>query len=106
MCLSYWNLKATLLCQVCGKKGTWRLQTHFMGYPGSYEHEYALGETIPELQGVSVLLDGRMAAFSGDCPNCEALFEVGAEIIDGKVRRLFFLRQVKVAATIIKHLNT
>ena len=102
MCLSYWNLKATLLCPACGKKDTWGLQTHFMGYPGSYEHEYTPGETIPELQGVSVLLDGRIAAFSGDCPNCEALFDVGAEIVAGKVTSVFLLKRVKVVSKMVR----
>ena len=77
-----------------------------MGYPGSCDHEYALEEAVEELQGVTVLLDGRIDGFTGTCPTCEALFDIGAEIVDGKVKRVFLLKRVEVAATIIKNLNT
>ncbi len=102
MCASYWNLKAKMTCLCCGKTTIWELQTHFMGELGSYSHIYTTGETIPELQGVSVRLDGRIDDFIGDCPKCEALFDVGAEIVEGKVTEVFILQQVKVRAMLVR----
>ncbi len=55
-----------------------------MGDYGSYDHVYKLGETIPELKGVTILLDGRIDDFVGSCPECEALFDVGARYFRGK----------------------
>jgi hypothetical protein len=98
MCASYWNVKATLLCPACGKEDKWELQTHFMGYMGSCQHEYTLGKEVDELEGVTVLLDGRIADFSGSCPKCDARFDVGANIVAGKIEKLFIIRQVEVAA--------
>lgn len=97
MCASYWTLKAPMICPVCRKPAVWELQTHFMGYPGSCLHVYQLAEVIPELQGVSVRLDGRIADFSGDCPTCAALFVVGAAIVDGKVEQVFVVKQIAPA---------
>lgn len=93
MCASYWHLKAMMTCPSCGKTTTWDLQTHFMGYGGSCGHEYTVGEKVDELEGVSVLLDGRIDDFIGDCPHCETLFDLGAEIVKGRVKRVFILRQ-------------
>src|SRR5258708_15758111 len=71
MCASYWNPTTKMAWPKCGQTTTWELQTHFMGELGSYSHMYTIGETIPELQGVSVLLDGRIDDFIGGCPNCK-----------------------------------
>ncbi len=67
MCASYWNLDTKIKCPDCGKTTLWNLTTHFMGYVGSYSHVYKLGEEIPELEGVNVLLDGRIDNFNGHC---------------------------------------
>lgn len=77
-----------------------------MGDGGSYNHEYELGEAVDELKGVTVLLDGRIDALTGECPYCEVVFDVGADIVDGKVTRVFPLRLVEIRATIIKKLKT
>jgi len=84
----------------------WDFTTHFLGDVGSYEHEYRLGEAVDELKGVTVLLDGRINALTGECPHCEAVCDSGAEIVEGKVVRVFPLRQVEVRAIIIKNLQT
>lgn len=106
ICSSYWHLKATMLCPACGKENVWDFTTHFIGDVGSYMHEYMPGKDVDELKGVTVLLDGRIDALTGECPHCEALFDVGAEVVDGKVTRVFILRQVEVVATIINKLTT
>src|SRR2546428_5351827 len=106
MCSQYWHLKASMRCPVCDKETVWDFTTHFMGDIGSYSHEYGLGNTVDELKGVTVLLDGRIDALTGECPHCEAVFDVGAEIVDGKVTRVFPLRQVEIRATIIKNLKS
>src|SRR5438105_154075 len=102
MCASYWNLNAKMTCLSCGKTTTWALQTHFMGDFGSYSHVYTLEETIPELESVSVRLDGRIDDFIGHCPKCKALFDVGAEIVEGKVTEIFILKQVEVRAALVR----
>jgi len=84
----------------------WDFTTHFLGDVGSYEHAYRLGEAVDELKGVTVLLDGRINALTGECPHCEAVCDSGAEIVEGKVVRVFPLRQVEVRAIIIKNLQT
>jgi len=102
MCASYWNFEAKMTCPRCGETTTWEMQTHFMGYVGSCENHYTIGETIPELQGVSVRLDGRIDDFSSDCPKCDAIFDVGAEIMEGKVIEVFILKQVQVQDTLVR----
>ena len=94
MCARYWNLNVKVTCPGCGKRSLWNLQTHFMGDYGSYEHEYNLNEDIPELEGVSVVLDGRIDDFNGDCEECGRFFDVGAEIVKGKVKRVWVIREV------------
>ena len=106
MCSRYWHLNATMHCPACGKETLWDFTTHFMGDVGSFEHAYRLEEAVNELKGVTVLLDGRIDALTDECPKCEALFDVGAEIVDGKVTRAFPLREVEVRAIIIKNLQT
>ncbi len=66
-----------------------------MGYFGSCEHEYVLDEAVDELAGVSVLLDGRIDDFIGGCPKCKTYFDVGGEIVAGKVVNVFILHPVK-----------
>lgn len=98
MCASYWNLDAKIKCPNCGKTNTWNLQTHFMGYIGSCNHWYKLDEKIDELKGVNVILDGRIDDFIGDCPKCEKFFDLGAEIVDGRVERVWILKEVVLIA--------
>lgn len=102
MCASYWNLDAKMTCPGCGKTAVWNLQTHFMGYLGSCEHYYKLNESVHELEGVSVILDGRIDDFNGDCEECGKFFDVGAEIVDGKVKRFWVLKEYIRAAKLVK----
>lgn len=98
MCAMYWNLNAKIVCPYCGKRSLWNLQTHFMGDFGSFEHEYKLGEDVPELKSVSVVLDGRIDDFIGDCIKCGRFYDVGAEIVEGKVKRVWILKGVATGA--------
>ena len=93
MCSMYWTLDVKVKCPKCGRDRMWDLQTHFMGYPGSCMHHYKLDEKIDELEDVSVVLDGRIDDFIGDCPNCDAKFDLGAEIANGTVKRVFILNK-------------
>ncbi len=74
MSADYWNL-LTIICPACGTHSRWRLSTHFMGDTWSCLNTYRRGESIPELLGVRVLLDGRIDEFRGDCPHCGRLYE-------------------------------
>lgn len=91
----YWTLYAKVKCPKCGNTKTWDLQTHFMGYMGSCQHYYKIGKKVDELESVSVVLDGKIDDFIGDCPSCDAMFDLGAEIIDGKVGKVFILKESK-----------
>lgn len=55
------------------------------------KNEYNLREDVKELKGISVLLDGRIDDFVGDCPKCEKIFYLGGEIINGRVKKTFFI---------------
>ena len=89
----YWNLNTKMKCPGCGKISLWNLQTHFMGKYGSYRHNYKLKQRIPELRGTTVLLDGKIDDFAGDCIECNRFFDIGAEIVNGSVERIFILRE-------------
>ncbi len=102
MCAMYWNLDTKMKCPGCGKTTLWNLQTHFMGDWGSYNHVYKLGEEVPELEGVDVLLDGRIDDFNGECEKCGRLFDVGAKIVKGKIERVWILKEYKRQARIFK----
>lgn len=95
MCACYWNLNTTMTCPSCKKESEWNLQTHFMGDFGSFAHVYNLNQKIPELKGIDVVLDGRIDDFIGDCENCDKFFDVGAEIVKGKVTRVWILEKIK-----------
>jgi hypothetical protein len=56
-----------------------------MGDFGSYDHYYKLNERIPELDGTSIVLDGNVDDLGGDCAHCGTWFDIGAEIVKGKV---------------------
>ena len=90
MCNAYWNLRVDVECPK-GHRYSDELQTHFMGEPGSCLNYYALGEPVEELQGVTVVLDGRIDAFIGECKDCKAFYDCGAEIIEGRVTRVWAL---------------
>lgn len=81
MCSMYWNLSAKITCPNCGEKEKWSLSTHFMGDVGSCSNEYNLREDVKELKGVSVLLDGRIDDFVGDCPKCEKIFYLEEKLL-------------------------
>ena len=93
MCSMYWNLNTRIICPECRKKELWNLQTHFMGDYGSCINNYKLKENIPELKKVSVILDGRIDDFIGDCSNCGKFYDFGAEIIEGKVMKVWILNK-------------
>lgn len=97
MCTEYWNLTADVECPK-GHRFTDELQTHFMGEGGSCSYHYRLGESVDELQGVSVMLDGRNDDFIGRCPECDEHYYYGAEIIDGRVVRVWLLTRDAAAA--------
>ena len=98
----YWNLNTKMKCPSCGKVSLWNLQTHFMGDFGSYANEYKLNQNIPELEGINVVLDGRINDFTGDCEVCDKCFDVGAEVVKGKVKRVWVLKEWKPQANIVK----
>jgi hypothetical protein len=87
MCSSYWNLKNVgFTCPECGALTSDDLQTHFMGDVGSCSNWYVTGQTIPELAGVSVTLGrGGPDTFIGGCPECDAIIDFGAKIVNGVV---------------------
>ncbi len=64
-----------------------------MGDIVSYANVYELGQRVKELAGANVLLDGRNDDFIGHCPKCRAYFDIGAQIVAGKVTRVFFFPQ-------------
>lgn len=92
MCSKYWNLYTQIKCPKCNKQGRWNLQTHFMGDDGSCVNEYKLGEKVKELKVVSVLLDGKNDDFIGGCPHCEKFFDLGANIVKGRVEKVYILK--------------
>lgn len=91
MCSQYWTLNAKIKCPKCQKGNIWDLQTHFMGDVGSCVNVYELGEKVEELKGISVLLDGKVDDFIGDCPKCGEFFNLGANIVNGSVEKVFIL---------------
>lgn len=64
-----------------------------MGYFGSCEHFYKLNEDIHELEGIDVLLDGRIDDFIGDCGKCGRFFDIGAKIVKGQVKNVWILKE-------------
>lgn len=64
------------------------LQTHFMG-DLSYGQHYAVGDVVPLLEGVTVTLDGRIDRFIGGCHDCLNFIDFGAEIVEGRVVRVW-----------------
>lgn len=101
MSADYWNLKTMLTCPSCGVRSRWEMTTHFMGEWGSFSNSYKLNEPVPELLGVSVLLDGRIDAFRGDCPHCGELFEIGGRIIKGRVAKVWIVHPIETLAIIV-----
>ncbi|MDO8618591.1 MAG: hypothetical protein Q7R49_01445 [Candidatus Daviesbacteria bacterium] len=100
----YWNLDTEMKCPKCGKTTLWNLQTHFMGDLGSFGHPYKLGEKIQALGNMTILLDGKINDFTGDCDKCGRFFDVGAEIVDGIVIRVWVLNEM-IPITIAKDIN-
>jgi hypothetical protein len=98
MSTDYWTLTTMMTCPACGVRSRWGMTTHFMGEWGSFRNTYKLNEPVPELLGVSVLLDGRMDAFRGDCPRCGELFEIGARIIKGRVAKVWIVQPIETLA--------
>jgi hypothetical protein len=86
MCSAYWNLtNVRFTCPNCGEDETDTLQTHFMGETGSCANYYALGEVVPELEVVSVTLDGKNDGLIGKCDSCDTFIDFGAIIDAGRV---------------------
>jgi hypothetical protein len=101
MSADYWNLTTMMSYSPYGRRSRWRLSTHFRGEWGSFYNTYRLNESVPELLGVSVLLDGRVDAFRGDCPRCGALFEISARIVKGRVATVWIVQQIEILATTV-----
>lgn len=91
VCSAYWNLEAQVSCRKCGHVYTDDLQTHFMGEWGSCENYYEIDEPVEELKGVSVILNGENDDFISICPECKEAGDFGAEIVQGKVVRVWSL---------------
>lgn len=95
MCAQYWTIKkAEITCQKCKKTSSWKeLQTHFEGggdgtWCGDY---YDLGDKVPELGNMSIILDGENDDFIGTCPECKEYSDIGAEIKNGAVVKMWAL---------------
>jgi hypothetical protein len=88
MSIDYWNLNVQTNCPN-GHGGSRSLQTHFLGEEGSCTFYYELGEVVPELRRVSVVLDGTNDEFIGWCNTCRRTYRFGAEITDGRVLRVW-----------------
>lgn len=100
MCSQYWNLTAPVKCLKCGEEHDWELQTHFQGEMGSCVNFYDVGEQVPELHGIqAAVLDGGNDDFIGACPACHAWADVGAEIKNGAVVRVWALMLHKIGAS-------
>lgn len=63
-----------------------------MGDYGSCLHNYKLDERVKELDDTNISLDGKIDDFIGECPVCGNFFNFGADIIKGKVRKVFLLK--------------
>ena len=100
MCSMYWNLFAEFTCPACGKVQKGELQTHFMGDIGSCVNYYNIGDSIPELKGITATLgpvdEGWPDDLIGDCIECGVWIDFGASIEDGKVMKVWSFRFRKV----------
>lgn len=101
MCTMYWNLNTKMRCPSCGKASLWNLQTHFMGDFGSCVNVYKLDENVAELEGITLVLDGKIDDFIGDCPECGKFFDLGAKIVKGRVTKVWFLNEVIPQASVV-----
>ncbi|MBI5288882.1 MAG: hypothetical protein HY873_07910 [Chloroflexi bacterium] len=84
----YWNLLADVNCPY-GHPVAGYLQTSFLGEEGSCIGHHRLGEVVPDLRRVSVILEGDNDYFLGDCRECKRTYRFGAEIALGKVLRVW-----------------
>lgn len=89
MCSMYWTLNANITCPKCSHNYNGELQTHFMGEIGSCMNYYNLNQSVDELKGVSVVLDGRNDSFIDECPKCNEFNDYGAKITKGKVKKVW-----------------
>ena len=97
MCTEYWNLRADVRCPV-GHELSGDLQTHFMGDGGSCLYHYDMGEPVQELEGITVTLDARNDSLIAECKVCPAFYDFGAEIVEGRVMRVWYMPRDGVPA--------
>lgn len=97
MCAQYWTIKkAEITCGKCNQTSEWdELQTHFEGGgDGTWCNDfYDLGDKVPELGNMTVTLNGENDSFIGTCPKCEKWGDLGAEIKDGAVIKMWYLQK-------------
>ena len=101
MCSMYWTLRTPgVECGSCHALAVTELQTHFMGEVGSCGNYYALGDEVAELQGVSAMMTGKRGDddFIGGCDACDQYADYGAEVVAGRVLRVWLLPRVTVNA--------
>ncbi len=94
MCASYWTLRVKDMdCPKCHKKSDWELQTHFNGggRGGMCDSYYELNELIIPLHGITMTMDRNQDWFIDSCPKCKVFLDFGADVIDGRVVRVFEL---------------
>lgn len=94
MCASYWNLKVNMDCPKCGKNSDWELQTHFNGggYGGMCTDYYELHQEVIPLTGITMIMNRDNDWFIDECPKCKEFLDFGADIENGRVRRVFVLK--------------
>lgn len=96
MCANYWNLKDVhFTCPKCGKETNDTLQTHFMGDMSCTEY-YKIGDMVPLLGNMTVTLRpiGETVwvdDFIGNCGECNAFLDFGAQITDGVVTEVWVI---------------
>ena len=95
MCASYWTLKIKMSCPKCKKNSDWELQTHFNGgdIGGMCVDFYELHQEIVPLKGITMIMDRSTAWFIDSCPKCKEFLDFGADVENGRIRRVFALEK-------------
>jgi hypothetical protein len=93
MCANYWTLKVIMPCPKCGKKNNFEFQTHFMGGGdgGHCDNYYELHQEVIPLKGMTMTMNRDSDWFIDRCPYCETWFDMGADVENGRIRRVFAL---------------
>jgi hypothetical protein len=91
MCASYWNLRATVTCPTCATSQLDNLNTHFNGggAGGMCTDYYELNQAIPPLGDLSGTMGSMKEGFNGWCKKCKHGFDVDAELVNGKIIRVW-----------------